>query len=187
MTYDWHTEYARALSLFGGDTPSAHLEQEILDAFTTSPAAVANAITKIGKAYEAGKIHSPWGALKAEIPKQLDHHVKADGRSERARQLARAEQWTRNAGLHYPTFEEALEDIPAHHEDDTGRLLELWTQLRPAGIQTDTDQDERLAGWKARQDELPAAPTRHRTLEDLRDLARLKAQQPLPNDYTPAA
>jgi len=70
MTSDWHTEYARALQAFGGDTPSATLEQDLVDAYAQHPQAVHNAITKIGKAYAAGRIHSPWGALKAEIPKQ---------------------------------------------------------------------------------------------------------------------
>jgi hypothetical protein len=71
MTADWHTEYARALDLFGGDTPSATLEQQLVDQYAQHPQAVSNAITKIGKAYAAGKIHSPWGALRAEIPKQI--------------------------------------------------------------------------------------------------------------------
>jgi hypothetical protein len=116
MTFDWQTEYARALEAFGGDTPSATLEQDILEAFQEHPQAVTNAITKIAKGYSSGRIHSPWGALKAEIPKQVARDVRVGDGSEKARAVANAEQWMRTSGMWYPTSTEMLQALFAVEE-----------------------------------------------------------------------
>lgn len=191
-TLDWHTEYARALHLFGGDTPSAHLEQELLDAFNQRPQAVANAITKIGKAYANGKIHSPWGALKAEIPKQLEHNQQPNAGAERERRIRNAEQWLRNAGLHYPTWNETHDEL--YHERGTlhayrddhkleQHLAELWDELHPLSIIADQDHENRLAAWRKQINALPPKPEGGRNTDDLRKLAQLKSLQPLPGDH----
>ncbi len=165
MTFDWHTEYARALNLFGGDTPSATLEQDLLDSFKDHPQAVTNAITKIGKAYAAGKIHSPWGALKAEIPKQIDRDIHVGDGAERSRAIANTEQWIRNAGLMFDRWSEVeLEiyhdylgpwraDIKLRH-----RMEELWNDLRPTGIQVEHEELERADHWKQTRATLDALP-----------------------------
>ncbi len=159
MTFDWQTEYARALQLYGGDTPSAHLEQELLDAFQTNPQAVTNAITKIGKAYAAGKIHSPWGALRSEIPKQITADVHVGDGSERNRAIANAEQFIRNAGLHYPTWTEVEDDLyergnlaPWRKDHELKqRLKDLWTDQRQIADILDQQEIARANLWKAKQ------------------------------------
>jgi len=165
MTFDWHTEYARALQAFGGDTPSATLEQDLLDAFTQHPQAVTNAITKIGKAYAAGKIHSPWGALKAEIPKQVDRDIHVGDGNERNRAIANAERWIHNAGLHYDRWPEIRDELyergPLQHwpKDQAleQRMHDLWDMLRPAGIAVEAAELARADAWK-NADRTPMPP-----------------------------
>ncbi len=169
MTFDWQTELARALNLFGGDTPSTTLEQDLLDAFKDHPQAVTNAITKIGKAYEAGKIHSPWGALKAEIPKQINADIRVGDGHERTQAIANAEQWLRNAGLMYDRWTEVDDELfergylqPWKRDAKLrDRLETLWQDLRPTGIQTEHDEIARAEAWKANRtliETLPKVP-----------------------------
>ena len=156
MTFDWHTEYARALQLFGGDTPSATLEQDLLNAFSDHPQAVTNAITKIGKAYAAGKIHSPWGALKAEIPKQVSSETRVGDGAERQRAIANSEQWLRNTGIHFDRWTEVQDELyergplaPWKRDAKLAERMEaLWTELRPIGLQLDQDELDRAHKWK---------------------------------------
>jgi hypothetical protein len=178
MTFDWHTEYARALELFGGDTPSATLEQDLLEAFTEHPQAVTNAITKIGKAYAAGKIHSPWGALKAEIPKQVARDVKVGDGNERNAAIACAEQWMRNAGCMYDRWTEVeaelydrgpLQHWPNDHQLRT-RMETLWHELRPLGQATEQAELDRAHTWKTAD----RTPQPQRTPEQIRQLALAK-------------
>jgi hypothetical protein len=172
MTFDWQTEYARALNLYGGDTPSATLEQDLLEAFQQHPQAVTNAITKIGKAYAAGKIHSPWGALKAEIPKQIARDVQVGDGTERTSAIACAEQWMRNAGLHYDRWPEIKAELyergPLQHwpKDQAleQRMHDLWDTLRPAGIAVEAAELARATAWK-QADRTPPPP---RTDQDIR-------------------
>lgn len=184
MTFDWHTEYARALNLYGGDTPSATLEQNLLDAFTEHPQAVTNAITKIGKAYASGKIHSPWGALKAEIPKQISSHTRIGDGHERNHNTANAEQWLKNAGLHYDRWPEIQDELFGERghlhpwRTDTklvDRIHHLWTELRPAGEQTEHDELERAETWKTNRDTIIAQPTKTLDNTQLRALALAKS------------
>jgi len=166
MTFDWHTEYARALAAFGGDTPSATLEQDLLEAFQQHPQAVTNAITKIGKAYEAGKIHSPWGALKTEIPKQIQRDTRVGDGRERQAAIANAEQWLRNAGLMYDRWTEVHDELfdrgalaPWKRDRQLNDRLEaLWLELRPIGEQTEAAELERADAWKEHQANLAAMP-----------------------------
>jgi hypothetical protein len=172
MTFDWQTEYARALELYGGDTPSPALEQELIEAFQQHPQAVTNAITKIGKAYAAGKIHSPWGALKAEIPKQISADIQVGDGHERNRAIRNAEQWMLNAGMHYPTWAET-ED---HLYGDQGNLRPWtadhalretmhakYTAARVVADLLDQQELERAQAWKeARAKPTPAVTDEER-------------------------
>lgn len=179
MTFDWHTEYARALTNFGGDTPSATLEQDLLDAFQQHPQAVTNAITKISKAYANGKIHSPWGALKAEIPKQVAADTRVGDGAERSRAIANAEQWIRTAGLMYDRWTEIHDELfgdrgtlhPWREDHQlVGRIETLWTEHRPLGIETEHAELERAEHWKANRNTPQTTP---RTEAELRAKATL--------------
>jgi hypothetical protein len=186
MTFDWQTEYGRALELFGGDTPSATLEQHILDSFQQHPQAVTNAITKIGKAYNAGRIHSPWGALKAEIPKQITADVRVGDGSERNRKIANAEQWIRTTGLMFDRWSEVEDELygdrgklrPWHKDHQlTERLKQLWTEQRPTGEQTEQAELQRAEAWKTARTKVLANPTPsnpEEALARLRTLATAK-------------
>lgn len=167
MTFDWHTLYAEALETFGGDPPGAALEQQLLDAFRDHPQAVTNAVRKIGKAHKAGRIHSPWGALKAEIPKQIAADIHVGDGHERTRAIANAEQWLRNAGLMYDRWTEAHDELfgdrgnlhPWHKDHALIAQLEtLWLELRPTGEQTEADEIERAEQWKQFRAELASKP-----------------------------
>ena len=166
MTFDWHTEYARALQAFGGDTPSATLEQDLLDAFQQHPQAVTNAITKIAKAYEAGKIHSPWGALKTEIPKQVARDTRVGDGAERNRAIANAEQFIRNAGCMFDRWTEAHDELfdrgtlaPWRNDHKlVSRLEQLWNEHRPRGEQVEAEELERAERRKTHQAKIAALP-----------------------------
>jgi len=157
MTFDWQSEYARALKLFGGDTPSATLEQDILDAFCDHPQAVTNAITKIGKAFAAGKIRSPWGALKSEIPKQIsrDIHV-GDGR-ERDNAIKCAEQWMINAGCMFDRWSEVQDYLYGdrgslrywrNDKELEQRIYDLYAEQRIKGEVIEAEELERAEAWR---------------------------------------
>jgi hypothetical protein len=189
MTFDWQTEYGRALNAFGGDTPSATLEQDIFEAFQQHPQAVTNAITKIARGYEAGRIHSPWGALKAEIPKQVDADVRVGDGSERNRKIANAEQWIRTTGLMFDRWSEVEDELfgergplrPWHKDHALSQRLEqLWTEQRPLGEATEQAELERAEQWKTARAKVlanPAPTNPEETLTRLRALAAAKGAQ----------
>lgn len=167
MTFDWQTEYARALDLYGGDTPSATLEQHLLDAFQQHPQAVTNAITKIGKAYAAGKIRSPWGALKTEIPKQIQADVRVGDGQERSTKIANAEQWIRRTGCMYDRATEIHDELfgdrgnlqPwARDKQLVAHLEDIWTDARPTGEAIEAAELERAEQWKATRTAVTTIP-----------------------------
>jgi hypothetical protein len=186
MTFDWQTEYARALNLYGGDTPSATLEQDLLDAFTQHPQAVTNAITKIGKAYAAGRIHSPWGALRTEIPKQVNAHTRVGDGNERSRAIANSEQWMRTAGIMFDRFSEVEDELYgdrgrlrpwANDRALKQRLEQLWNEQRPIGETIEADELERAQTWKTARAKVidnPPPTNPEQALARLRTIAAAK-------------
>ena len=188
MTFDWHTEYARALQAFGGDTPSATLEQDLLDAFSEHPQAVTNAITKIAKAYAAGKIHSPWGALKTEIPKQISRDTRVGDSAERNRMITAAEHWITNTGKMFDRWNEVHDELYergfakdctlkpwARDKQLAGRMETHWLEQRPTGERIETEEIERAERWKETQAALAAKPTEPLDDTALRALATAKS------------
>jgi len=157
MTFDWQSEYARALKLFGGDTPSATLEQDILDSFCDHPQAVTNAITKISKGFAAGKIHSPWGALKSEIPKQISRDIKVGDGRERENAIKCAEQWMMNAGCMFNRWSEVQDYLYGDRgslrywrsdKQLEDRIYNLYTEQRIKGEAIETEELERAEAWR---------------------------------------
>lgn len=160
MTFDWHATYSRAIHAFG-DTPGAQLESDLRDQFTQHPQAVTNAIAKIVDAYKAGRVRSPWGALKAEVGKQIDREAIVDSKLEQRTVVQRAEQWIRNTGMHYDRWTEIEDELGRREKfaavatpQTMARMLELWAEVRPDGIRTELEHEQRLAAWKAQQDKL---------------------------------
>jgi hypothetical protein len=152
---DWQTLRNQFMRTIGGDPPGAQLEDQLIQMYTEHPEALERAIEKISLAFKAGKIHSPWGALKTEAAKATEaarnpHHDKG---ASRTKAVARAEQRIRNELLHYDRLEEAIDELFGHRgtlrEHDSPELRErmsdLWADVRPAGQLVEREQIERLA------------------------------------------
>jgi hypothetical protein len=155
-----------------GDTPGGHLEDELIRAYAENPAAVERAVEKITVAYGAGKIRSPWGALKVEVSRAVDatRNPTHDQGSSKQKAIARAEQWMRTAGIHFdrPTeIEQALFGASPEEFDRFGepitspgskilgafvndadlrrRMVSLWREVRATGEKLEAEQAKRAA------------------------------------------
>ena len=148
---DWQTLRNQFMRHIGGDPPGAALEDQLIQMYTDHPEALERSIEKITLAFKAGKIRSPWGALKAEAEKAVDTarnptHSQATRRSSA---VQRAEQWMRNAGMHHDTEAELLDELYGErgrlreHPETQDRMLALWRELRPVGEQLDQDAIDR--------------------------------------------
>ena len=185
---DWQTLRNQFMRTIGGDPPGAKLEDQLIQAYTEHPDMVERATEKIALAHKAGKIHSPWGALKAEVAKATDaarnpHHDKGHSRT---KAVARAEQRIRNELLHYDRLEEALDELfgvrGTLREHDSPELRErmsdLWHELRPLGTATELEAEARGLRYQ-QQPKITTAP-RTRTLEDLKAIAARKGADTTP-------
>jgi len=150
---DWQTQRNQFMRTIGGDPPGAKLEDELIQAYTENPDVVERSLEKIALGFKAGKIHSPWGALKTEVAKATDaarnpHHDKG---ASRTKAVARAEQRIRNELLHYDRLEEVLDELFGprgtlrDHNDETtrNRMTDMWNDLRPAGVATELEAEAR--------------------------------------------
>lgn len=161
MTQDWQTTRNHFMRNVGGEPPGAHLEDELIQAYATHPDAVEKAMTKIALAHKAGKIRSPWGALKAEVAKATDpaRNPTHDRGSSREKAIQRAEQWIRNAGLHYDRESEVIDELFGDRgqlrQHDTPelreRILELWHTVRPLGEAIELEHETRMRAWGAQR------------------------------------
>jgi hypothetical protein len=164
---DWQTLRNQFMRDIGGDPPGAQLEDELIAAYHDHPEAVERSIEKITLAHKAGKIRSPWGALKTEVAKALDaarnptHNTGAS----RNKAIARAEQWLRTAGLHYDRETEIHDELFGdrgilrdHHTPQVEeRLTALWRELRPLGEQVEREAEERGARYVEQRERLRKA------------------------------
>lgn len=140
---DWQTIRNNFMRQIGGDPPGSALEDELIQAYAANPDVVERSFEKIALAHQAGKIRSPWGALKTEVAKALDaaRNPSHDKGSSRTKAIQRAEQRIRNELLHYDRWEEAEDELFGdrgtlrQHDNPTlrQRMETLWTELRPAG------------------------------------------------------
>lgn len=162
---DWQTTRNQFMRTTGGDPPGAQLEDELITAYTNHPDAVERSIEKITLAYQAGKIRSPWGALKTEVAKAVDtaRNPTHDRGASREKHIQRAEQRIRNELVHYDLASEVRDELFGdrgtlrnHHTTDLEqRMLALWAELRPLGELAEHDQAERLE--RIRQQKLALA------------------------------
>lgn len=184
---DWQTLRNQFMRTIGGDPPGANLEDELIHAYTNHPGAVERSIEKITLAHQAGKIRSPWGALKAEVAKAVDaaRNPTHDTGTQREARIQRAEQWIRNAGIHIDRISEIEHDLfgnahiePTLAKDGTPiisagqnhllgnhqtnhqlreRLIDHWRELRPIGEQLEQEAEARAARYVQQRDELQHA------------------------------
>lgn len=166
---DWQTLRNQFMRNIGGDPPGAHLEDELIQAYTDHPDAVEKSFEKIALAFKAGKIRSPWGALKAEVAKAVDaaRNPTHSSAAKTSTAIQRAEQWIRNAGLMFDRWDEIHDELfgdrgmlhPQRHDQrTTDRIHTLWNELRPLGITTETAELERADHWKAHREAIENLP-----------------------------
>ena len=161
---DWQTLRNQFMRTIGGDPPGAQLEDELIQAYANHPDVVERSMEKIGLAHAAGKIRSPWGALKHEVAKAVDaaRNPTHDKSSSRTKAIARAEQRIRNELLHYDRLDEAMDELFGERgmlrEHDTPalreRMTKLWTELRPAGQLVEAEAEERGRRYTEQRAEL---------------------------------
>jgi len=146
---DWQTLRNQFMRTIGGDPPGARLEDELIQAYTEQPDVVERSTEKIALAFKAGKIRSPWGALKTEVAKATEaarnpHHDKGSSRNAA---IQRAEQRIRNELLHYDRLDEVLDELfgergtlrEHRHPELEQRMTDLWQDLRPVGEQVEAE------------------------------------------------
>lgn len=156
---DWQTLRNQFMRDIGGDPPGANLEDELIAAYTEHPDAIERSVEKITLGFKAGKIRSPWGALKAEAAKAVDtaRNPTHDRGKTKHNAIARAEQWMRTAGLHYDREPEILDELYGDrgrlrdHPETQTRMLALWNELRPLGIQVDDEAEARGRAYAAQK------------------------------------
>ena len=171
---DWQTLRNQFMRDIGGDPPGAHLEDALIQAYAEHPDAIERSIEKITLAFKAGKIRSPWGALKTEAEKAVDaaRNPKRDKGAKREAAIARAEQWLRTAGLHYDRETEILDELYGergtlrNHPDTQPRILQLWNELAPLGVIVEQEAIERGLRNQTQRAALQLALTKARKLAD---------------------
>lgn len=182
----WDELLYETAELFGGQLPRPDLATEIQAAHNRAPQALERAIDQIANEYAQGNIRSPWGILKARLASlhTPETERKATNINQREKAVARAEQWIRTAGLHYDRETELLDELYGDrgplraHPDTKGRILELWNELRPLGVITEQDHEQRMARY--RDQPKPEHTTKHGNLttDELKALATKKSEPP---------
>jgi hypothetical protein len=155
--YVWREVRERAVRLFG-ELPHAQTEADALEVFEREPATVAAAVEHIGRQVAAGSVRSGWAVLRAHLRSSAAAgEVVADDARELERELALAEAWVRNAGVHFDReleVDEALFDERGRLHAWAGdelvreRLLELWRAERPRCERAERDELKDAARWR---------------------------------------
>jgi hypothetical protein len=185
---DWAELRTHYLQAFG-DTPRAETESRIIAAYELHPAQVERALAAAAVDLEAGTIRSGWAivAKRCETLTSPPSNPSRAGSATREKAIARAEQWMRNAGCHYPSADETILELcdggllsayaqaelhndgpstPARLET-TGdqqllqRIRELYDQERPRGLKAEADAEERARKSVAQRAKEPPRTADH--------------------------
>jgi hypothetical protein len=113
-----------------GDTPRPETEAKIIAAYELHPAQVEKALAAAATDLEAGTIRSGWAivAKRCEALTSPPSNPSRAGGATREKAIARAEQWMRNAGCHYPTADEAILHLCESASGDRGVTLHEYAQ-----------------------------------------------------------
>ena len=140
MSQSWQQLYDEAQKLFDGQTPGTQLEAQLAAFYEARPHAVQQALTKVADAYHAGKVHSPWPVLRAELERDAKRAtITADETPERELQVHLAENFIRNAGWGLPTEAELVDELFGRHgklrawaSDEllVARMVDAWRRAR---------------------------------------------------------
>lgn len=155
QTTTWAYEREKATRLFGDASPSHQTDAEVAEVFARHPAAVVAEIAQLASAFDAGRVHSPWRALQAKLPKIVaDSSPVNVGREDRFRL---AEVWILNAGLYEPTEESLIGALFGEHgtlkawandQAMVARMVALWRAEKPRGEQAEAAMGERAGAWR---------------------------------------
>jgi hypothetical protein len=157
--FEWVETRLRAMELFR-DSPSAAIEQRVLDVFREHPAMVVEAIEHVGRRFISGQVRSPWVILAKHVEeavRPLEDYTAIDER-DRGRRLERAQQWIRAAGKHFDSEAEVLDELFGERgllrewradEGLKARMASVWREHRIEGEKIEREEMERAERWKA--------------------------------------
>jgi hypothetical protein len=131
-TYPDYTQLIDQLVEAFGTTPGQALHTELENLYQRHPAVTLAKAREATNAHTAGRIHSPWGFLQAELRRHDQaREQKPQAGREREDAIHRAERWIRNAGLH-TTADEALAELfkPTEHTPPHAYLQQLEEETR---------------------------------------------------------
>ena len=145
----WSTIRDQASERFG-EHPGAQLEADVVEHFVEDPERVIRTIDRLATAHSKKPLGSPWAVLRADL-NRAPGDVIATGGQARAKAIERAEQWIRNAGIHYDEWrhvqaelfgdEYAKGPLSPYAADAELRLRiqQFWQSERPRGEQAEAD------------------------------------------------
>lgn len=157
---DWAELRDHLIDAFDGTAPTAPAEAEIINVYERHAVAVEKAALEIAAQFATGgDIRSPWGLLhyKAGQIATAPRNPAKPASVDREKRIARAEQWLKNAGIHFNSQAEVRDELfhsrglLADYHGDTAlvdRMLNLWTELRPLGELIEHQALEHATKWK---------------------------------------
>jgi hypothetical protein len=158
VKHDWIVVRERAVGSFGGELPHAEAEAAVVEAFKRTPQAVIDAIEQIAASKRQGMVRSGWAVLRVHVAKMAQTSIASvivSDADERARRVANAHAWLRNAGIHFDR-ESEIEDALfgergalrawADDRELVASMLALWRELRPEGERLEAEAERQAAG-----------------------------------------
>lgn len=154
--YTWSALYAQATEAFGMP-PRPEDEAAITAAFEANPGPVAAQLPKLAAAVATGKINYGWAVWAKQCAQGPAREITAAGEGDLDRNLRLAETWVRNAGLHYDSEAEVIDEafgargrLEPWAADDLlrHRIATLWREQRPRGQTVEAETLARAAKWK---------------------------------------
>jgi hypothetical protein len=180
---EWEDLVLETAERFGGTIPHPDTSNAIARVYAHAPQAVTNAIDRIALEYQDGGIRSPWGILKSRVQQIQTTERTTNRANNRDKAIACAEQWVRNAGIHFDRESELIDELYGdrgmlrEHQDTRDRILELWRELRPIGEQIEAEHEAfmaRHAAQRARADLQPKSTHGIRSEAELKAIAHAK-------------
>jgi len=154
---EWEDLAYQTAERFGGTMPHPETAAAIANVYAKAPTAVAKAIDRTAADYETGSIRSPWGVLKSRVQQITITKTSNARANDNEKAVQRAEQWIRNAGLHYDRWDEIHDELYGDrgklrdHPATEPRMRELWHDLRPLGEQVEHEAIQRGLRYQAQK------------------------------------
>jgi len=151
------------------DTPSSDQELRIIAVFQDRPELVAAQIELVANRHAAGQVNNPWPFLTTSLERatQIPEDVRATDKTSRSAKVRIAEQWIRNAGIHFDRETEIQDELFGYHgilnawADDQplrDRLTQLWRDERPRGEKVEAEAEARGTQKPTPRQHEPAKP-----------------------------